>query len=59
MLYSFIEKKFVDELIITVAPTLIGKRIRLFKEGDYEIEYSLQGMKRFKQFVELHYKLKV
>jgi dihydrofolate reductase len=58
LLHSFVKNKLVDELIITVAPTLIGKGIPLFKEDDFEIELSLKNIKQFNQFVELHYEVK-
>lgn len=58
LLHSFIKEKLVDELILTVAPTLIGNGIPLFKEGDFYSEFSLKGIRRFNQFVELHYEMK-
>jgi dihydrofolate reductase len=45
-------------MIITIAPTLIGEGIPLFKEGIGEIEFSLKGMKQYNQFAELHYERK-
>ncbi|WP_338322964.1 dihydrofolate reductase family protein [Oceanobacillus halophilus] len=57
LLHSFIQEKLVDEIIITVAPTLLGKGIPLFKEGDYQLDLSLKGMRNFNQFVELHYEV--
>ncbi|WP_307728914.1 dihydrofolate reductase family protein [Alkalicoccobacillus plakortidis] len=36
LLHSFIEANQIDEMIITIAPTLIGNGIRLFPEGDYQ-----------------------
>ncbi|MHB9927174.1 dihydrofolate reductase family protein [Clostridium botulinum] len=58
LLHSFIQEKLVDELIITVAPTLLGKGIPLFREGDYQLNLSLKEMRNFNQFVELHYEVK-
>lgn len=58
LLYYFLKEKLVDELIITVAPTIIGKGIPLFKEGAYELELFLKGTRNFNQFVELHYEVK-
>lgn len=58
LLHFFIKEKLVDEFIITMAPTLIGRGIPLFKEVDFEIELVLKSMRRFNQFVELHYELK-
>ncbi|USK52433.1 dihydrofolate reductase family protein [Bacillus sp. CMF12] len=38
LLHSFIKEKLIDEIILTVAPAVIGRGIPLFKEGDYEPE---------------------
>lgn len=58
LLYSFLKENAVDELIITIAPTLIGSGIPLFKNGDYHLELLLKGTRKFNQFVELHYEVK-
>ena len=58
LLYHFLKEQLVDELIVTIAPTVLGKGIPLFKEGDYQLDLSLKGMRRFNQFVELHYEVK-
>ncbi|MDY0395602.1 dihydrofolate reductase family protein [Virgibacillus halophilus] len=58
LLYSFLKENMVDEIIITIAPTLIGKGIPLFNNGDYHLELLLKGTRRFNQFVELHYEVK-
>lgn len=55
LLHSFLQEKLVNEMIITVAPILIGNGIPLFKEGVYHLELSLKSMRRFNQFVQLHY----
>ncbi len=55
LLHSFIEEKVIDELILTVAPTLIGNGIPLFKENNAHIELTLKGTRQFNQFVELRY----
>ncbi|MFC7321647.1 dihydrofolate reductase family protein [Halobacillus campisalis] len=55
LLHSFLKEKLVDEMILTVAPTIIGNGIPLFKEGDYQLDLSLKGTRNFNQFVELHY----
>ena len=55
---SFINKKLVDELIITVSPVLIGKGIPLFKEVDFELELTLKSINRFNQFAEIRYEVK-
>ncbi|MDW0114639.1 dihydrofolate reductase family protein [Sporosarcina saromensis] len=56
LLHAFVQRKLVDEFIITVAPTIIGKGIPLFREGDYQLDLTLKGVRNFNQFVELHYK---
>lgn len=58
LLHFFIKERLVDEFIITVAPTLIGRGIPLFKEFDFELELRLKNIRRFNQFAELHYELK-
>lgn len=58
LLHSFVKEKLVDELILTVAPTLIGTGISLFKEDNYQLDLSLKGIRHFNQFVELHYEVK-
>ena len=57
LLLSFIEEMLVDEMIITVAPTILGKGIPLFREGNQQLNLSLKGMRRFNQFAELRYKV--
>ncbi|WP_100330230.1 dihydrofolate reductase family protein [Bacillus xiapuensis] len=58
LLNSFIQEDLVDEFIITIAPSIIGSGIPLFKEGNYQLDLSLKGTKRFNQFIELHYEVK-
>jgi dihydrofolate reductase len=58
LLHTFLIEKLVDELIITVAPTIIGDGISLFKVGDYQLDLSLKNTRTFNQFVELHYIVK-
>lgn len=55
ILHTFLKEKLVDELIVTVAPTIIGEGIPLFKPADYALDLSLKGTRPFNQFVELHY----
>ncbi|MGV3489181.1 MAG: dihydrofolate reductase family protein [Tuberibacillus sp.] len=55
LILSFIKENLIDECRITIAPSIIGNGIPLFKEGDYELELSLKGMDRYNQFVELQY----
>lgn len=58
LLHTFLKEKLVDELILTIAPTIIGEGIPLFKVGDYQLDLSLQRTRTFNQFVELHYVVK-
>jgi dihydrofolate reductase len=55
LIAQFIKKNLVDEFIITIAPTLIGKGIPLFKEQEVTCELELLSVRRFNQFAELHY----
>lgn len=58
LIHSFIKEKLIDELIITIAPTLIGKGIPLFSKNEFETELKLISTRCFNQFVELHYLVK-
>jgi Dihydrofolate reductase len=58
LLNSFIKERLVDEFIITISPTLIGRGIPLFKKNDFELELKLKDVKRFNQFVQLYYEVK-
>lgn len=58
LLHTFLKEKLVDELILTVAPKIIGEGIPLFKAGNYQLDLSLKGTRTFNQFVELHYTVK-
>ncbi|MCI1696020.1 dihydrofolate reductase family protein [Aneurinibacillus aneurinilyticus] len=50
--------KLVDEFIIAIIPTILGKGIPLFKEDNPELKLFLTGTKRFGQIVQLHYIVK-
>lgn len=57
LLSTFIKEKLLDEVIITVAPRLVGEGIPLFKNNDFQTSLTLKGINRFNQFVELHYEV--
>lgn len=58
LIHSFIKKNLVDELIVTVAPVILGEGVPLFKGGDYKLNLNLKSIRRFNQFAELHYEVK-
>lgn len=53
-----LEAKLVDEFIVQIAPTIIGRGIPLFIPGDEETDLKLVDVKRYKQMAELHYRLR-
>ncbi len=55
LLAAFIREKLVDELIVTIAPVLLGKGIPLFRGCDFQTALRLEDVNRFGQFVELRY----
>lgn len=57
LLSTFIKEKLVDEIIINIAPTLLGKGIPLFKNNDFQTSLILKNINRFNQFVELSYEV--
>ncbi len=58
LLHPFLEENLIEELIVTIAPTVIGDGLPLFKPGDYKLNLKLKGTRTFNQFVELHYEVK-
>lgn len=58
LLHGFIQENLIDEWIISIAPTLIGKGIPLFQENDVEIPLKLKSVKSYGQFAQLHYERK-
>lgn len=57
LLSTFIKEKLLDEVIITVAPRLVGEGVPLFKNNDFQTSLTLKYINRFNQFVELHYEV--
>lgn len=58
LIYSFLEQHLIDEIIVTIAPILLGEGIPLFKPDFSPLELTLQQTKTYGQFVELHYNVK-
>ncbi|MCA0988136.1 dihydrofolate reductase family protein [Guptibacillus algicola] len=58
IVYTLMREKLVDEFIISVAPSLLGKGIPLFKESEIEADLVLKDVKQFGQFAQLHYEMK-
>ncbi|WP_423190380.1 dihydrofolate reductase family protein [Alkalibacterium sp. f15] len=58
LVHSFLKENLIDELIITIAPVILGTGIPLFNEEDYYFDLSLKRLRQFNQFVELHYVVK-
>ncbi|MGO1060961.1 dihydrofolate reductase family protein [Planococcus sp. FY231025] len=54
LLYAFLEEGLIDEFIISIAPTLIGSGIPLFRESATEQEFTLKSVKQYGQFAQLH-----
>ena len=55
LIAPLVQANAIDEYIITLAPVLIGSGIPLFKRRPSEVGLVLGGVRRFGQFVELHY----
>lgn len=53
-----LKSKLVDEFIITMMPTILGKGIPLFKKDNPELKLFLAETKRYGQMVQLHYTVK-
>jgi dihydrofolate reductase len=55
LIKTFITEKLIDEMIITIAPVLIGKGIPLFRENNIKTKLILKHVNQYNQFIELHY----
>ncbi len=58
LLHDFLKENLVDELILTIAPVILGKGTPLFGKGDVETALVLKRVRPFNQFVELSYEVK-
>lgn len=58
VILDFLEADLVDEIILTMAPVLLGRGIPLFKEGDYASKWKLKNTRQFGQFAELRWERK-
>jgi len=58
LVQSFLQTELIDEIIVTIAPTLLGSGIPLFKRQEVLVDLELKGVRNFNQFVELHYEVK-
>jgi dihydrofolate reductase len=57
LIQTFINEKLVDEIIVTIAPVLLGKGIPLFKNNHFQTSLLLKSINRYNQFAELHYEV--
>ncbi len=55
LIAPLVQENAVDEYIITIAPKIIGSGIPLFRRQFVEVGLELKSVRRFGQFVELHY----
>ncbi|MED1741366.1 dihydrofolate reductase family protein [Bacillus swezeyi] len=58
VLHPLLQEKLVDEFVIQIAPSIIGRGIPLFISGDLENKLKLVDVRRYQQFAELHYQLR-
>jgi dihydrofolate reductase len=42
-------------MIVTIAPVLLGRGIPMFQENNHQTRLKLKDIKRYNQFVALHY----
>ncbi len=54
---SFLKQGYVDEIIISVIPILLGKGIPLFKNIENETKLQFVKIEKYEQLVDLHYKV--
>lgn len=55
---SFMQEKLIDEIYIDIEPTLFGKGIPLFTNGEFEAKLKLLGTKKITDDeIQLHYRI--
>ena len=52
---SFLNRGFVDEIILSIIPVVLGKGITLFKNTQNEVKLGLIKTTEYDKLVELHY----
>ena len=52
---TFLEEDYIDEYIITVTPTILGKGIPLFRRGGKQIDLLLKNVELLGELVTLTY----
>lgn len=57
LITDFLQSQLIDEIIVTIAPVLLGNGIPLFRQIDVQTPLVLKGIKRYNQFVELRYQV--
>lgn len=55
LLRPLLEAGLVDEMILTIAPVVLGKGIPLFQNLETERNFALKSMARYGQFAQLRY----
>ena len=58
VLHPLIQARLVDEFIIQIAPSIIGRGIPLFIAGDADLRLKLLDVRRYQQLAELHFEVK-
>jgi len=54
---SFAKSNLIDEIILNIEPTIVGKGISLFKQENFDLNLKLIKIKKFKDILQLHYKV--
>ena len=54
---TFVNLGFVDEIILSIIPVVLGKGIPLFKNIEKEVKMELVKTTDYEKLVELHYKI--
>lgn len=56
LIESFLQHQLIDEIILTIAPIMLGKGIPLFRGMEVETQFRLQDVQQMNQFVQLTYR---
>jgi dihydrofolate reductase len=55
LIQSFMKEDLIDRVVVTIAPTLLGGGIPLFKDSGKETHLILRNVNQYNQLIELDY----
>ncbi len=54
---ALLKARLIDELLLTIAPVLLGTGVPLFSDNENQVRLKLKEVTRYNQFMQMQYKL--